>query len=380
MSIKSICYVSAQYPPHIGGIERYTLSLTEEFQKRGIDVTLVTSAVEGYPEQGMMDGVEVIRMPSIQLMNGRYPVVKPCANTRKLEKILKDRKFDYVLINTRFYPLSIWGAKFAKKNGISCAVIEHGAAHLQMGKLSFAAEWAEHFLTFVLKKYRPTFVGVSEAACKWSEHFKVQNNVIAHNAVDVVAIENSITMTKEQIREKWHIPSGKYLVVYAGRLIADKGLLQLADAVKQIGREREIYLVLAGDGPLFDELRGTDEEHICCTGSVSHGEVLELLAACDSFCLPSDSEGFPTVVMEAAACKSHVIATMFGGTKEIMPDEQYGVCLQNNTVDDVREGILYAMDHTEERKSQSTMLYEKVRDKYNWKQTAEDLLAHMERS
>ena len=377
MEIKSICYISAQYPPHVGGIERYTLSLTKEFMARGISVTMVTSALKGYPERAVVDGVEVVRMPSLQLMGGRYPVVKPCKATRDLEKLLEERKFDYVLINTRFYPLSLWGAKFARHNQIPCAVIEHGAAHLQMGRLSFVAEWAEHLLTVWLKIYKPTFVGVSEAACEWSRHFKVKNDTVAHNAVDTEAIEKTIGESRLELREKWKVPKEAYFVVYAGRLIADKGLYQLADAVENISKDQKIYLIYAGDGPLFEELNQRNKESICCVGSVEHDKVLELLAACDSFCLPSDSEGFPTVVMEAAACHAHVIATIFGGTKEILSDDSYGVRLIDNKVEDVEQGIRYAIEHPEERKLQCEKLYSKVRNLYSWKQTAEDLLMHM---
>lgn len=43
MGRESIAIVSAQFLPHIGGVERYTDCVAKEIQRRGYDVTVVTS-------------------------------------------------------------------------------------------------------------------------------------------------------------------------------------------------------------------------------------------------------------------------------------------------------------------------------------------------
>jgi len=44
----------------------------------------------------------------------------------------------------------------------------------------------------------------------------------------------------------------------------------------------------------------------------------------DVFCLPSHKEGLPTVLLEALACGTPIVATSVGGIPEIVADGQVG--------------------------------------------------------
>ena len=68
---------SAQYLPTVGGVERYSNSLAKELISKGHSVTVVTSSIESQPEQEVdTDGINIIRLPVIPLMSGRFPVLK----------------------------------------------------------------------------------------------------------------------------------------------------------------------------------------------------------------------------------------------------------------------------------------------------------------
>lgn len=376
MGRESIAIVSAQFLPHIGGVERYTDCVAKEIQRRGYDVTVVTSEYPECSNREMVDGVEVYRLPSYRLMDGRYPILKPSQEKRHLQEVLADKHLYHMLANTRFYPISLWAVRWAYKNHVPCTVVEHGTAHLQMGKLSFVAEWVEHVFTTILKRYHPTFMGVSRAACEWSKHFGLDNSEVAHNAIAVEEFQNKKFVEKGDMREKYQIPTDAYFLVYAGRLIPEKGLIQLAKAVEEVSKEHKIHLLLAGDGPLYEELSRNYGKTVQCIGSVSREEILQLLHACDSFCLPSDSEGLPTVVLEAAMCQAHVIATQYGGTGEIISDDDFGVCLKDNRVETVEKGIREALLDEEKRKQQAKNLHERVKEEYSWCKTVDALLCH----
>ncbi|MDE6234059.1 MAG: glycosyltransferase, partial [Lachnospiraceae bacterium] len=91
---KRYCIFSAQYLPHMGGVERYTYYLSKELIKLGNKVTVVTSKVSGLPEHEISEGIEIYRMPSYNLMDGRLPVLKPGRKTRNVGKALKAGKYD----------------------------------------------------------------------------------------------------------------------------------------------------------------------------------------------------------------------------------------------------------------------------------------------
>ena len=84
MSEKSICLVSSQYLPHMGGVENYVYNLSRELASRGHRVTIVTSLIQGTPEYEKNGNIEIFRLPSYQLMNGRFPVLKGGKKEKRL--------------------------------------------------------------------------------------------------------------------------------------------------------------------------------------------------------------------------------------------------------------------------------------------------------
>jgi glycosyltransferase involved in cell wall biosynthesis len=89
-------------------------------------------------------------------------------------------------------------------------------------------------------------------------------------------------------------------------------------------------LTVAGIGELREALEARAgelgiAERIRFVGKVAHDEVPWWMAAGDVFCLPSLSEGLPTVVCEAMACGRAVVATAVDGTPEIVDDGATGL-------------------------------------------------------
>lgn len=113
------------------------------------------------------------------------------------------------------------------------------------------------------------------------------------------------------------------VVLYVGRLVAEKGLLELLAAVRQLARTHpRVQLVLAGDGPMAATLRAAAADAgappVTFAGPLGPEEVARWMAACDLVTLPSYSEGHPNVLVEALACGRPVVATRVGGIPEIV--------------------------------------------------------------
>ena len=75
-------------------------------------------------------------------------------------------------------------------------------------------------------------------------------------------------------------------------------------------------------------------------------------------------------------CQAHVIATQYGGTGEIISDDDFGVCLKDNRVETVEKGIREALLDEEKRKQQAKNLHERVKEEYSWCKTVDALLCH----
>ena len=85
--MKRVCIFSAQYfPTSSGGVERYTYNIAKALRKRGIEVTIVTSRLGDTPEYEKSEEGEIYRLPSVGLMNGRFPVVSLGKEYRSIRK------------------------------------------------------------------------------------------------------------------------------------------------------------------------------------------------------------------------------------------------------------------------------------------------------
>ena len=127
-------------------------------------------------------------------------------------------------------------------------------------------------------------------------------------------------------RDKLGLPQGTALLVCVGALIERKGQAHAIDALSHLPA---VQLVLAGAGPEEARLRAhaaalglADRVHFL--GSVPHAELPVLLSAANVFVLPTASEGFANVWVEALACGTPVVTTPIPGARELITDPAYG--------------------------------------------------------
>ena len=73
---KRYCIFSAQFLPHMGGVENYTYNISKELIKRGNKVVVVTNNTTASPLRENIEEIEVMRFPCFNFIGGRFPVMK----------------------------------------------------------------------------------------------------------------------------------------------------------------------------------------------------------------------------------------------------------------------------------------------------------------
>ena len=369
-----ICIFSALYEPHIGGVESYTKGLAKALVTKGRRVIVVAMNTNNAPSEDRSDGIEVVRLPSKPFMNGRFPL--PCRNkkTDELWNWLKQQEIDNVVINTRFYCLSTQGARFARSQGITPILIEHGSAHLTFGNpaLDTPLHIIEHTMTASVKRYKPTCFAVSKKASAWLSHFGIVSKGEIPNAIDADTFAEQAS--NRDFRREFGIPKEALLIAFAGRFVPEKGVLQLAEAIKDLEDNHNIFAIMAGDGPLRCVVQRIGAAHVTAPGALSRNDLATLLLQSDALCLPSRSEGFCTMFLEAAACGTAIIATDVGGMHEIAPTDEYGIVLDSMSTSDVRASLEMAASNRETIKHMGEQLAIRVRSQCTWEQSAYKLI------
>jgi len=151
---------------------------------------------------------------------------------------------------------------------------------------------------------------------------------------------------KSRVREELMIPVNAHVIGFVGRLTTDKGVPELLESFVKILRKRpECYLLLvgwfdaAGDA-LGRRLRARIEGHprIVCTGYVA--DAAPYYRAMDVMVLPSWREGFPNVVLEAAASGVPVVATTCTGSCDAVVPEVTGLLVRPGYASAIAEAVL----------------------------------------
>ncbi len=366
---RSYCIFSAQYLPHMGGVERYTYNLAKKLVEMGNKVTVVTSNLQNLAEYEEMEGIRVYRMPCIDLLNGRYPVLKMNREFRKIHRILSGKKFDFVIVNTRFYIHSVYGQWFAHKKHVRVITIDHGSSHLSVGNpvFDFIGGVYEHFITKIGQLFCKDYYGVSSACVEWLKHFHIRAKGILYNSVDVESIEEILSKKDKSFRSLHGIAEDSVVITFTGRLLPEKGVPQLVEAFEEVRKKHEnVYLFLAGDGKLEKFVEEHQNSHLIPLGRRSFEEVAALLSETDIFCLPSFSEGFSTSILEAIVCRCYVVTTKRGGARETFPTDEYGMVIPNNDVPVLTKALMKAIESPKEREKAADLSYERLKENFTW--------------
>ena len=355
----------------MGGVETYTQNLAAALSDMGCRVTVVTMNTHDAATSEVQGNFEVVRLPCHSMLGGRYPVPKHNKAYRRAMERLAKKLLDYVVVNTRFYPLSLEGLKFARQHGIAPVLIEHGSAHLSMGSaaINYVVESVEHTMTVLDKRQQPVCYAVSKKASAWLGHFGIESAGELPNAIDADAY--AAQASNRAFRDELGINPNALLVASAGRLVPEKGVTQLAQAAGQLAREsRNIHVIMAGAGPLEAELTAAATPNLHLVGKLDKHDLAALYQQADVYCLPSRSEGFATTLLESAACGTSAIVTNVGGTDELIPSERFGTIISNMEPDTIAAALRQAADDRPALQAQGHAAATRVREICSWQQTA----------
>ena len=138
------------------------------------------------------------------------------------------------------------------------------------------------------------------------------SSALAEPAAELGAREVRVIPSGVDVPREVADPADPPEVLYAGRLSAEKGIRELVEATAGM------KLVVAGDGPLRDEVPGA-------LGFVPHHELLRLYARAAVVVCPSHREGFGVVCAEAMASGRPVVAGAVGGLLDLVVDGETGL-------------------------------------------------------
>jgi glycosyltransferase involved in cell wall biosynthesis len=151
---------------------------------------------------------------------------------------------------------------------------------------------------------------------------------------------------RSRVRQQLGLPKDASVVGFVGRLTRDKGLPELIEAFDAILKaEPETWLLLVGwfdasEDALGRDVRARIESHprMVTTGFVA--DTAPYFRAMDLLVLPTWREGFPNVVLEAAATGIPVVTTLCTGSRDAVVPEVTGLLIPPGYPEAISEAVL----------------------------------------
>jgi glycosyltransferase involved in cell wall biosynthesis len=336
-----VCVVyDCLYPHTIGGAERWYRALAERLADRGHDVTYLTLRQWPRGESAGVPGVDVRAVgPEMELYSeGRRRTLPPLVfGLGVFWHLLRDgRRYDVVHTGSMPY-FSMLAAVALRSRGSYRLFVDW----IEVWTRAYWREYAGRLLGEVGWRIQRIGARTPHKAFAFAHLHAVRLRELGHRG-QVTVLDGLYAGDAGTPREF------EPVVVFAGRLIPEKGVPSLVPALAKArelipGLRGELY----GDGPDRDEVLALLEQYglngsVSAPGFVDAGRVAEAIARALCLVLPSRREGYGLVVVEAAAAgtPSVVVAHEDNAAVELVDDGENGVVVESDDPDALAAAIV----------------------------------------
>ena len=315
-----------------------------------------------------------INFQPLEIGGHGYNLFGPLLDQWRLHKALKSNIalacINPSLINRSFFRDGLFAKQLASKN-IPFFVFFHG--------------WELEFQDKVDEKYKKFFLnsfGKAKKIFVLSPDFK--NKILEWGyegevIVEVTNVEmnlvNEFSFTTRAKVLEYREP---FKILFLARLIKEKGVFELIEAVKTISKRENIELIIAGDGNDFTLLEEMvlGETNIRITGDVQGEEKINLFKESHIYVLPSYTEGLPISVLEAMSFGLPVITTNVGGLKHFVQEEKMGYLVEVKSSEALVEKIEFLINNSNKMAEISKYNFEYARNNLTSDEMAKRLSEH----
>lgn len=392
-----ILVIQDDFPPQsFGGAGTVAHNLSREFVNRGHEVHVVT-ATEDSKNVGIEDsgGLRIYRIEAHYSNNFQaYTCLWNPAAVREIKKILNELKPDVVHAHGVHGYLSYASLVAAKRSGSRVVLTCHDVQSFNYGKLidfidpkdlsvpkSFdyrispflqmrQRTWRYNpfrnaIIRWIFRHYVDTIVAVSDELRKALEVNGISPVSVVHNGIDAAVWEPN-EKHNQAFKERFRL--GEHAILFGGRISPVKGSDKLLEALMDIRkRVPDAQLLVASQkDEFFNRLVRRAEklgmaDAIIGTDWISGDDLKAAYYSSAVVAVPTLSfDSFPTMNLEAFACKKPVVATCFGGSRELVQDGISGYIVNPYNVSMLAEKISALLNDAPMRVAMGVEGYERV--------------------
>ena len=249
-----------------------------------------------------------------------------------LEQVFREKQFDFILVDSEPWGLVKWQSwLFAKLYQRKALFGEFSWENVKREGLKGLILTVIYRLSVLADDF--SIAGNQACRALFLAHGAnpARNLVAAQLGVDVKLFHPVDASTKRERRRSLGLSENGFLIGFCGRLVPEKGLIELRDGLLRLcARRSDVHLAILGHGPLAQDPGFCREPWITLLASRPHYEIPSFMQSLDLFILPSKpvrqpdhvwEEQFGHVLIEAMACGVPAIGSDSGAIPEVVGEE-----------------------------------------------------------
>jgi glycogen(starch) synthase len=384
----NVLMLSWEYPPYVvGGLGAHVAHLAPELARLGVHVHVVTPRLNG-GEREETDGAL-----SVSRVDGEKHAHDFVANAMAVNDYVYGRGAAIVgtqpgpwLIHAHDWLVGPAAERLKADYGLPLLGTIHATEYGRNNGIHNEVQARVHQEEWRLANESDELIACSRfMATQIADVFEVPASKleVIPNGVDVSRLTDA-GFDREGFRREYALPDEK-IVLYVGRLVAEKGIYTLLDAIPRtlpiLPRAR---FIVVGSGPALEDARrrATGEEwaeRLLFTGFVSDEVRNGLYQVADVAVFPSIYEPFGIVALEAMALGVPVVASNAGGLVEVVDPEDTGVVVEAGSPDSLAWGIAHVLEQPALSLCRAERAQAKAAADFSWQVIAERTKAKYER-
>jgi glycosyltransferase involved in cell wall biosynthesis len=336
-----VAFFTDTYLPQVNGVVNTVSRLAAHLKQAG-HASLVFAPRDGNaPASGNVHSFFSVKFPLYRQMRVAIP------SYQSVERALDCFRPDLVHLVTE-YTAGLAGLAYARRHRVPLVSSYHTnmPQYLRYYRIPLLEKGLWHYMRWFHGFSRITFCP-SRSTYKLLEERGFNNLAVWGRGVDTGLFHPG---KKDYDIRRQYGRGKETLLLYVGRLAAEKDLDVLLEALRLINaRLGNVQLVMAGDGPLREELSRYAPANVTFTGYLREEELAKVYASCDIFMFPSTSETYGNVVLEAMASGLPVVAVDVGGVNENLVNGFNGLAIAPRSAPEMAEAAMRLMREQGER-------------------------------
>jgi glycosyltransferase involved in cell wall biosynthesis len=288
------------------------------------------------------------------------------------------------IIYERYSLFAYAGIELARRLGIPLILEVNAPLALEQAKYrELVLEHTAAELEGLILRSADALVVVSEPLADYARRkgVEAQRITVLPNGVDPSRFQPPVSA--DGVRSQFNL-GDEPVVGFVGSLKPWHDLDTLLAAVRLLASTDEpVHLLVVGDGPRMDQLRGISDDHVTCTGAISYDLTPQFLAAMDVVAIPYSAGGdpyfSPLKLYEAMAMAKPIVGARIGQVAEVLADGETGLLYEPGDADDFAQQTRRIIEMPDRGAALGAAARERVLAARTWEHNARAITAVADR-